>query len=344
MVKCATLNLLHWAKPGIYWHQRDAQRVHTPASWTAKTGWLASVLETIDADVVAFQEVVSAGELQYLCYQLGYTEFAFVTEPRLNPDDVSVYTNASLAIASRFPIREAHEIGGFGGLIKDTILDSAAQFSRPALRTIIEVPPIGEVVVYCVHLKSPGTRVDADVIDNIEENEAKLSRFFLERAEAGVDQVAKRAGEAAALYARARHDLSHDRLRPVLIMGDFNDTPQSYTLDIITQRRTVHALGSAHGDALPDDLPELARNFLLFDSEQWAASPLPQRPVTFRDPTTEKTAILDYILVSAGLHPDTPARRAAVIDYQVYTDHFDGGLDADTSSDHAPIMVTIEPT
>ena len=170
------------------------------------------------------------------------------------------------------------------------------------------------MVIYSVHLNSPGTRVDADVIDTIEGNEAKLSRYFLERAEAGVDQVAKRAGEAAALYARVRHDLSHDRLRPVLVMGDFNDGPQSYTLDIITQRRTVHALGSAHGDALPDDLPELARNYLLFDTEQWAASQQPQRPATFRDPTTEKTAILDYILVSAGLHPDIPSILATFDD------------------------------
>ena len=66
-----------------------------------------------------------------------------------------------------------------------------------------------------------------------------------------------------------------------------------------------------------------------------------KRPVTHSGWESGET--LDYAIVSNGLNPKNPRRRGTVLGNEVWNDHFVEELAKDVTSDHAPVIVTIEP-
>lgn len=340
-VRFATLNLYHFAAPGIFWHERKDTATHTADSWKAKKDWLAAMIGELGADIIAFQEVVSVDELRYLCHELGYGHFHCLTPPHFDDDDQAVYTNATVAIAARFSAMDVDAITGFGDLIGKTVLDSSAQFSRPPLRCVFDLPGMGETVVYAAHFKSQGAFVDDDEIDAIADWDQKFRAFYTKRSHGGVDQVARRAGEAAAMYHRFRHDLAHDPERPVILLGDLNEGPASHTLSILTQSDMVLEIGSVHYSQIPEEFRHLKHVHRLYDAYTLVPNAEMTRPITHSGWGEGET--LDYAIVSNGLNPRNPRRRATVVRHEVWSDHFREGTEKAVSSDHAPVMVTVEP-
>ncbi len=340
-IRFATLNLYHFAAPGIYWHERKDRATHSAESWAAKKDWVAAMLTGLDADIVAFQEVVSVDELRYLCQGLGYGEFHCLTEPRFDADDPAIYVNATLALASRHPVTDVDAIGGFGELVGKTVVDSSAKFSRQPLRCEIDIPGLGKTVVYCAHFKSQGAFVDDDAIDAIADWDEKFRLFYEMRMYGGVDQVAKRAAEAGAMYNRFRHDMAHDRETPVILLGDLNEAPESHSLGILTQSDTVLEIGSVHYSQIPEEFRHLKHVHRLYDAYTLVANAEMVRPITHAGWGAGET--LDYAIVSNGLNPKNPRRRGTVVKHEVWSDHFRDGTDKARCSDHAPVMVTVEP-
>ena len=340
-IRLATLNLYHFAAPGIFWHERKDRATHGAESWAAKKDWVALMLSGMKADIVAFQEVVSVDELRYLCHEAGYSDFRCVTGPKFDDEDGAVYVNATVAIAARFEATHVDAITGFGELIGKTILDSSAQFSRPPLRCEYEIPGIGNTVVYAAHFKSQGAFVDDDEIDAIADWDQKVRHFYTKRMYGGVDQVAKRAGEAGAMYQRFRHDLAHDPDRPVILLGDLNEGPHSHSLAILTQSDMVLEIGSVHYSQIPEEFRHLKHVHRLYDAYTLVPNAEVTRPITHSGWGEGET--LDYAIVSNGLNPKNPRRRATVVRHEVWSDHFLDGSEKARSSDHAPVLVTIEP-
>ncbi|MCC0036606.1 MAG: endonuclease/exonuclease/phosphatase family protein [Hoeflea sp.] len=340
VVKVATFNLYHFAAPGIFWHERKLSATYSESQWADKKAWIAGLVARMDADVIGFQEVVSHEELAALMAQSGYPHFFSTGHPMFDPDDPAVYVNATVAIASRHPFVSVHPLSGVAGLPDDTVIDADFNFSRTPVDAVIDLPGIGQTRIFVCHFKSQGAFVDDDEIDALADWDAKIRTTYMERATAGVNQVAKRAAEAGAIYRLFRQTIDADPDAPVILLGDLNEAPGSHTISILTQADRVWSWGSVAANAIPEEFTYLKHVYKLYDSFNLVVMQGLSRPNTHGGIVSG--SVLDYCVVSNGLNPKNPRRRGAVIKIEVFDEHFEIGPSKDRASDHAPVVTTIE--
>lgn len=338
-LRVATFNLYHFAAPGIFWHERKANATYTPEQWAAKLAWISGMLTKMNADVVGFQEVVSAEALKALTQAAGYPYFYNAARAIFDPDDPEVYVNATVAIASRLPFTTVNDLAGVAGIPADTVLDEGFGFSRVPVEAVVPAPGIGEIKVYVCHLKSQGAFVDPDEIDAIGDWADKVKRYYALRAVAGVDQVAKRAAEAAALYRTFRRTIDVDPDAAVILLGDMNENPESHTLGILTQGERVFSWGSVAGDAIPEEFAHLKHVFKLYDAWNLVPNQQNTRPVTHV--SSSHSSVLDYVILSNGLNPKNPRRHGTASKVEVFDAHLFDDSVRGVVSDHAPVVATI---
>lgn len=341
MPKIATLNLFHWAEPGIRWI--SAHRTHSPASWRAKRDWLAATLTAIDADAVALQEVVSVDALRETAAAAGYPYCATIAEPILDQAaetgqtgaPARIYRRAVNAVISRTPMTAA-PISVRPHLAAALGLHEGRHLRRPPIAAELELPGLGPATLIGVHLKSPGA-----VSGETQLAGAQAPTTPAEAARARVEGLARSHGaaaiqrlyEATALQHDVTERIARSPRRPVIVLGDFNDAPDSPTLRALLSRA-----GGAP-EAEPDPSAELWR---LVDAQRLAPRSLRRdaRTPTHLDGADART--LDYILVSSALHPWRPDRVGDVVATEVFAPWFDGG-DPTASSDHAAVVTTLQP-
>lgn len=203
-LRIATLNLLNFTAPPLASYEWD--NIYSAAQWQQKTGWLKSLLQQQQPDILALQEVFSVDVLQQLLFPLGYQWFATVETPVLV--DEHVFTKPVVAIASRYPILSTAAITANPAALQQLGLTSF-QFSRCPLLVQIQTPQFGPVFVATVHLKS---RRPADLSD------AALALWASELQR----------GHEAALLAQAL--ATRCRAQPLVLAGDFNDVLSSALL------------------------------------------------------------------------------------------------------------------
>jgi endonuclease/exonuclease/phosphatase family metal-dependent hydrolase len=340
VIRAATFNLYHFAAPGIYWHQRKPGSTYSEPEWEAKKSWIAAMLGEMDADVVGFQEVVSQDELAGLLAANGYPHVFFPATPECDADDPAIYVNATVAIASRHPFVRAEALQGLAGVPGDTVIDEDFRFSRMPVDATINLPGIGETRFLVCHFKSQGAFVDDDEIDALEDWGDKIRATYMRRAMAGVNQVAKRAAEAGVIYRIFRQSIDADPDAAVVLLGDLNEDPASHTISILTQADRVWSWGSVASNGIPQDFAYLKHVYKLYDAFNLVPMQGLVRPNTHGGVGSGST--LDYVVVSNGLNPKNPRRRGQVTKVEVYDDHFAEGLPKDRSSDHAPVIATID--
>lgn len=350
----ATLNLYHWAAPGIGWYRPG--RGHDEAGWAAKRLWLASMLAEMDADLVAFQEVVSIDVLKADCAAAGYPHFATVADPHFretegaleNEAGARYYNRPVQAVASRWPMRAA-EVKPDHAVSRTLGLSSDRAFRRPAVRAEAEAPGIGPVVVYGCHLKSPGVAVEDALMAGADQPPAEAearARWTLEAlSRAHAAAATQRLFEASQLFHAAAADIAADPRRPVAIMGDLNDTPDSPALLALTPLRAFERDGGAEPeDAAAAEHAVFAaalERFRLRDAYRLAPRDVSgdARPPTHRDGASG--AAIDFILVSAALQPGAGDARAGRVAWRAHDRHF-SRLDPVASSDHAGVSARFE--
>lgn len=340
-VRIATFNLYHFAAPGIFWHERKTTATYSPEQWEAKKIWISARLAEMKADVIGFQEVVSHAALAELTAAAGYPHFHMAGVPAFDADDPAVYVNATVAIASRFPFLSAGALEGVAGIPADTVIDDGFRFSRKPVEAVIDLPGIGATRIYVCHFKSQGAFVDPDAIDAIADWEAKIKATYAMRVLAGVDQVAKRAGEAGAIYRVFRRAIDADPDAPVILIGDLNEDPASHTIAILTQGDRVWSWGSVGANGIPEEFAHLKHVYKLYDAFNLVAMQTVTRPHTHGG--IDGGSTLDYCIVSNGLNPKNPRRRGTVTKVKVFDEHFELGPSKEMSSDHAPVVMTLTP-
>ena len=307
----------------------------------------------MDADVVGFQEVVSIDALKADCAAAGYPHFATIAEPRIREaEDGSgrlLYTRPVQALAARWPLTAAalradHAVSRTLGLASDR------EFRRPPVRAVVQTPVFGPVVVYACHLKSPGVGIeDAQMAGAQEPPEAPEARArwtlqALSRAHGAA--AIQRLFEASQLYHAAAADIAEAPDRPVAIMGDLNDTPDSAALAALTPFRAFERDGGDDGAAAEAEAEDadfaagLARYRLL---DAFRLSPRARdrdgRPATHRAGARGET--LDFILVSAALQPEQADARVKKVAHFVHDRHFFAGQPSE-NSDHAGVSAVFE--
>lgn len=176
-----------------------------------------------------------------------------------------------LALAVRAPFRISSWQMAFPGRSNDSFFPR----QRDALRAVVQTPDGGSLVVYVVHLKSRGP-------------EGRLSTD------------PRRIGAARLLAkdaARQRH--------PVVVMGDFNDTPGDESLQELAKAPLVNLAADFYkSDGVTVDLDTMdwrslrepivpgARN----ENERWRG-----KEYDFRSDVRIKPALFDQILVSPSI-------------------------------------------
>lgn len=338
-IRVATFNLYHFAAPGIFWHERKPGATYAPDAWQAKKTWIATTLGQMQADVVGFQEVVSQEELAEIAEAAGYPHFYAAGEPAFDADDPAVYVNATVAIASRHPFLAVGDLEGVAGIPAETVIDDGFRFSRRPVEAAIDLPGIGVTRFYVCHFKSQGAFVDPDAIDALADWGDKVRSTYMARALAGVDQVAKRAAEAGAIYRVFRSAIDLDADAPVVLLADLNEDPASHTIGILTQAERVWSWGSVAANSIPEAFAHLKHVYKLYDAFNLVPMQVAMRPNTHGG--IQGGSVLDYVVVSNGLNPKNPRRRGAVTKVAVFDDHFEHGPDKALSSDHAPVVATI---
>lgn len=359
----ATLNLYHWAEPGVGWYQPDSAG-HSAEGWAAKRRWLQAQLREIDADIIAFQEVVSLEALRADCAAVGYAYCEAVAEPRIRkaepetlPKDGPVidggrfYTKPVQAMASRYPMQVSPLVANADVSRSLGVSDDRA-FRRPAVRAVVDIPNVGPVVAYACHLKSPGVGVEDALIAGQSEpplDPSGAARWRLEAlSRAHAAAAIQRQFEASQLYHAAAADIAEDPRRPVAIMGDLNDEPDSPSLLALTPLRAGERDGGAHGAEDGDDqsgddaaYAEALGRFRMADAFRIAPRDLAGdlRPATHRS-GAEGSAI-DFVLVSSHLQPGAPGAISRSAAWRVHDRHFRGGA-PERSSDHAAVSVRFQ--
>ena len=214
-VRVATFNLLNLALPGKPIYGRDHLNHR---EYDQKLDWIAGQLDAMKADVVGFQEVFHPEALGEALARTGKMKDAAYVVAGATGDLPRV------ALASRFPILTYEVFDNCPTFLsfEGTNIPVGA-FSRPVLKATVLFPGNHEVDIFVVHLKSK--RPD------FEEGEGRENPLDLARGQAR--SLIRRATEAAALRELLLRDL-RQRQRPVILIGDMNDTGTAVTTRIVS--------------------------------------------------------------------------------------------------------------
>lgn len=269
----ATYNLENYLATDRF--AEGAYRRDFPKPEEAKTA-LRTVIRALDADVLAVQEIGGGPYVKELQRDLKREGADYPHAEWLDADD----PERRVAVLSRRPLLRVTRhtdvsLAYFGSTV-------------PVKRGLLEVTVAtggGEVTLFILHLKSRFTDRSDDPLSGV-----------------------RRAGEAEALRDRVLQRCPNPAAAQFLILGDFNDGPNSRPLRALQQRGKTqigHALTATDSRG-----------------ETW----------THRFRKEDSYSRVDYVIVSPALRPKVADGRARILDLPATAD----------ASDHRPVSVKLD--
>ena len=331
-VSFATFNLYNLQLPDrpMYRGKR-----YTQAQYDKKIDWTAKMLRSIDADVIAFQELWSPAALQAAFVAANLIDaYRIVTPDAENPRQISV------ALAVRQPLRVSYSrwIRDFPDdlVLRKRRASTTAEpdyqlsvaisrFSRPVLRATVAFPDDDpSIALYVAHLKSKlAMRLDD------EEGDDPGIRAHSTAIGSALSTI-RRTAEAAALRVLLNGTM-RDTQTPVAVLGDLNDGDRSVTTSIITEQPRYKLFASSRAGRRSD-------------RGLYAASTLQQYRSLSDDYYThihnDQRESLDHILVSEQFYDHSSNRVWSFRELRVMNDQLDD--DDASTSDHAPIITSFD--
>lgn len=282
--------------------------------YDAKVNWIASIIDRAKPDIVGVQEVwFEEALLDAAKRSFHFASGVNVTAPGANRTDNlagSLAKRPRVGLLSRFPIKAVSSVVAFpvttdltiplrvdGGTIAQVPV-AVPQFQRPVLRAVLDVDGL-ELVVYVAHLKSKGPM--------IRPGEDGDNPFVVSLGQARATIV--RAAEAAALRHLILGDLTGSR-KPVIVLGDLNDTPDAASTQIVRGLMPKQRMDGAEKAALWD--------VILYSTFRIALERSPTIHTHIHDGERD---ILDHILVSEEFYSRNRNRIAEVLRHDVINDH-----------------------
>jgi len=307
----ATCNVLNLASAGrSFYPNQDA---YSAAEFERKLAWLGDRLRALNADVLAVQEVWDESALKGAIGRSGL-HYGFVAVPGA---ENGAQGTPRVGLATRLKVEDLRSFADFpAGLhVEVPGLGTHRKFERPPLLATLRMKQGPVVNVITAHLKSKRPKFLQDMQGHPLEDRDDHKTAAL----ASLRSLIMRGAEAAAL----RHiviDLLERTRIPLVVMGDFNDTPASVTTQLISA--TTEAAYD-HG----------ARDVALFNAYDLQGEAALKKDVAYSHIHLGTPDVLDQILVSEeflphGRHSVGDVRR---VDY--FNDHLHEGHDR-TRSDH----------
>lgn len=333
-LRIATLNLQNLQLPNEVVHPR--MRPFTSAEFDRKLEWLGAMVQRLDADILGLQELWAPRALRFLFERIKlHDEYTLVMNGPANAKG----TELSVALAVRkgcttgphvwikqFPTEFALRKRAAPPPAPDyEMAVQIERFSRPFLRCEVRPPQGDPILVHVVHLKS---RLAID-LDGEEANDGGIRRHA--RTLGDVLSTVRRAAEAGALRVYLEQ-ATLSAARPLVLMGDINDSLGSATHAILT------------GDPSPDPHARVPASYRP-EAALWPVTDFNDRrgPAALR-PTyvfDGRYDTLDHIFVSAHFHPHARTRQWRFKELRVLNDHLDERRNDDAArilSDHGALV------
>jgi endonuclease/exonuclease/phosphatase family metal-dependent hydrolase len=309
--RIASFNVENLILPDVRYYDRLKD---TREQYDAKVNWIASILNRAKPDIVGVQEVWFEEALtDAVKRSFHFAGAANVVAPgatRAENLTDHVAKRPRVGLISRFPVKAVSSTIAFpptvdltvplridGGVVKQVPV-AVPQFQRPVLRAVIDVNGM-DLTVYVTHLKSKGPL--------IREGEDGDDPFAASLGQARATIV--RAAEAAALRHLILADLKETK-KPVIVLGDLNDTPDSASTQAVRGPTPHKDMDGEEKKAIWD--------VILYSTFRIAFERSPQVHTHIHDGERD---ILDHILVSEEFYGRNRGRIADVLRHEVINDH-----------------------
>ncbi len=289
----------------------------TPEAYAWKQDWTSDQLLRLDADIVGFQEIFDEAALRdvitecdekgleinrvsqpgrdkkyrrrALYRNLRYRDYGADAElifaPNMHSREEDGRRRPGVALLSRFPVIESTVVQDLTGMTLSTDLQDLTgadagswqlrSLSRPVLRAVLDIDG-REVAVFNAHLKSKHGE-HARSADGTRAAEDLLAYDPAARAMGSLRAALRRMGEAMVLREMALAELQTGR--PVIVLGDMNDSVNSVSSEILSgelpfknyswMRR--HDAAKEHDRYTPEENDQIqasVRNVLLESAER----------------------------------------------------------------------------
>ncbi len=326
-IKVGTFNLMNLMMPN---REAYSSLRYTPEEFKMKSEWVNFMLGQLSADVIGFQECFHK---QALLSIIGKNSFYRNAEVVIADETGDL---PRVALLSKYPIENIEIFENFpkDGIVSVKTKTSQKQidlpfdtFSRPILKADVYVKPFGIITFFVIHLKSKRPI--------FYEGENENDPIDLARAQ--VRALMLRAAESSAFRAILIKHLKN-QTRPVVVMGDVNDTGNSVTSRIIS--------GEAPQHKLPDYQKQNVWDVLLYHVKDIQARRSYQ-DFYYTHIHNGMYESLDHIMVSQELVTENPRNIGRVGMVKVFNDHlvdktFSNAKQNKCTSDHGVVVCTLE--
>ncbi|MEA1879833.1 MAG: endonuclease [Campylobacterota bacterium] len=322
-IRVGTFNLFQFVEPPYAWYSKKDK--FNQRQWFEKTTWIKSQIQTMDCDIIGFQEVFSQDALKNLVHDLGFHYFETVDVAKLSTNNPQKYVSTIVAIASKHPITKLEDVEVHMPSVKkhDATKDNTEhfRFSRKHIKATVKLPNEEELLVYVCHLKSNRLNEFEYIFradDTLEHKKALVLKALDGKHASALKQ---RLCEASSLF----FDIEKSKDKPTILLCDLNDKAFSITIDALTNPKY-------HDASSMDD-------FVLYDAHyhytQIVHNPHPEVKSLQRKSTSYflgKGNVLDYIFISQALTQN-------VTNYSVFDAHLQENKDGSLlQSDHAQVV------
>ncbi len=318
----ATANVLNLANAGRTFYAN--QDPYSASEFERKVTWLGERIQTLNADVLAVQEIWDEAALKAAVGRSGL-HYAVVVAPGAENNAVrsGALGTPCVGLVTRLALEsvQSHPEFAAGQQVNVPDIGEMKRFERAPLHAVLRMKHGQRLHVITAHLKSkrPKFLQDADGNALEDRDDPKLA------GRATLRSLVIRGAEAVALRALVIDILAKTR-EPLVVMGDFNDGPHSVTTQIVAATNEI-----AYDKA--------ARDTAMFNAYEVQSMPL-RRDVGFSHIHQGSPETLDPILVSEEFVPGSKFSLGDVRRVEYFNDHLHEGKNR-CHSDHGFVRATL---
>jgi endonuclease/exonuclease/phosphatase family metal-dependent hydrolase len=301
-------------------HYYANQDPYSERDYQRKIAWLGGRIAALNADILTVQEVWDEAALQDAVRASGL-HYQTVAVPGAENDTTRGLNGAAntprVGIVTRLEVEHIESFAEFPVAMQLHVPDIGLQtkFERPALLATLRMKHGQRVHVLTAHLKSKRPKFLQDAAGHPSEDREDPNTL----ARATLRSLVIRGAEACALRAIVVNVLKRTH-EPLIVMGDFNDSPHSVTTQII----------AATGEVAYD---KGARDTALFNAYESQGEMALKKDVAYSHVHQGSPEVLDQILISEELLRSSRFSIGDVRRVDYFNDHLQEGKDR-AKSDH----------
>jgi endonuclease/exonuclease/phosphatase family metal-dependent hydrolase len=331
----ATFNLLNFIDANRLYYERET---YSSSEYNAKCDWLADQFDRIDADVIAVQECWSETALRDAVnrsQRMRNATTVVVPGAQTGSDLPKVGLISHLPLLA--PIQSFAHIPDALGIDLPGPVDKGLpvqarrhiSFSRPVLKATLNLAQTGDAPaplhLFNLHLKSK--RPERYEVATAQGTQGEDIDDPKTQAIASLRSLIMRGLEAAAVRLLVLESLEKQAI-PVIVTGDFNDSADAVTTEIIAGRAASH--------------DRAARDYLLYNAALLEYRFKLHRAVGYSHVHQGDPGTLDHFLLSEEFLTDSQRclYRLQRLDY--FNDHLNDRIQ--TQSDHGIVRVQFVKT